>query len=104
MADLHISSEAEADLDAIWLYVAKESQSIEHAELLLDRFAVFFSWLAKNPYLGRQRDEIRPGYRSFPVGSYVVFYRLVAAEEILVLRVIHSDRDLGEILTWHCFT
>jgi hypothetical protein len=24
MADLHISSEAEADLDDIWLYVAKE--------------------------------------------------------------------------------
>ena len=97
MADLHISSEAEADLDGIWLYVAEESQSIEHAELFLDRFGVFFSRLAKNPYLGRQRDEIRPGYRSFPVGSYVVFYRLVAAEEILVLRVIHGKRDLEEI-------
>ena len=41
MADLHISSEAEADLDDIWLYVAKESQSIEPAELFLDRFARF---------------------------------------------------------------
>jgi toxin ParE1/3/4 len=97
MADLHISSEAEADLDEIWLYVAKESQSIEHAELFLDGFAVFFSQLVKNPYLGRQRDDLRPGYRSFPVGSYVVFYRLVAAEEILVLRVIHGKRDLEEI-------
>jgi toxin ParE1/3/4 len=97
MADLHISSEAEADLDDIWLYAAKESQSIEHAEMLLDHFGVFFSHLARNPYLGRQRDEIRPGYRSFPVGSYVVFYRLVAAEEILVLRVIHGKRDVEEI-------
>jgi toxin ParE1/3/4 len=65
--------------------------------LFLDRFGVFFSRLAKNPYLGRRRDEIRPCYRSFPVGSYVVFYRLVAAEEILVLRVIHGKRDLEEI-------
>ena len=65
--------------------------------MLLDRFGVFFSRLAKNPYLGRQRDEIRPGYRSFPVGSYVVFYRLVAAEEILVLRVIHGKREVEEI-------
>ena len=97
MADLHISSEAEADLDDIWLYVATESQSIEPAELLLDRFGVFFSRLAQNPYLGRRRDEIRPGYRSFPVDSYVVFYRLVAAEEILVLRVIHGKRDVEEI-------
>ena len=97
MADLHISLEAEVDLDDIWLYVAKESQSIEPAELFLDRFAVFFSRLAQNPYLGRQRDDLRPGYRSFPVSSYVVFYRFVAAEEILVLRVIHAKRDLEEV-------
>ena len=97
MADLLISLEAEVDLDDIWLYVARESQSIEPTELLLDRFGVFFSRLARNPYLGRQRDEIRPGYRSFPVGSYVVFYRLVAAEEILVLRFIHGKRDEEEI-------
>jgi toxin ParE1/3/4 len=68
MADLHIPSEAEADPDEIWLYVAQEGQSIEHAELFLDRFAVFFCQLAKNPYLGRRRDDLRPGYRSFPVG------------------------------------
>ena len=91
--------EAEADLDDIWLYIATESQSIEPAQLFLDRFAVFFSRLARKPYLGRRRDEIRPGYRSFPVGSYVVFYRLVAAEEILLLRVIHGKRDLEEIFT-----
>ncbi len=99
MADLHISLEAEADLDDIWLYVAKESQSLEPAGLFLDRFATFFSRLAQNPYLGRRRDELRPGYRSFPIGSYVFFYRLVAAEEILVLRVIHAKRDLEEIVT-----
>ena len=27
MADLHISSEAEADLDEIWLYVAQETKA-----------------------------------------------------------------------------
>jgi hypothetical protein len=27
MADLHISSEAESDLDDIWLYVAEENQT-----------------------------------------------------------------------------
>ena len=99
MADLLISPQAEMDLDQIWLYIAKESQSIERAERFLDRFTTFFSRLARNPYLGRQRDDLRPGYRSFPIGSYVVFYRLVAAEEILVLRVIHAKRDLEEIVT-----
>src|SRR2546428_3625134 len=35
---------------------------------------------AENPYLGRRRDDLRPGYRSFPVSDYVVIYR-VADEE-----------------------
>ena len=99
MADLLFTPEAEADLDNIWLYIAKESQSIERAELTLDRFSVVFSRLARNPYMGRQRDDIRPGYRSFPIGSYIVFYRLIGTDEILVLRVVHGRRDLAQIFT-----
>ncbi|MGO9271591.1 MAG: type II toxin-antitoxin system RelE/ParE family toxin [Terriglobia bacterium] len=95
MADLLISPQAEMDLDQIWLYIAKESQSIERAERFLDRFTTFFSRLARNPYLGRQRDDLRPGYRSFPLGDYVILYRLTGAEEIMVLRVVHGSRDLG---------
>ena len=99
MADLQFTPEAEADLDNIWLYIAKESQSIERAELTLDRFSMVFSRLARNPYMGRKRDDIRPGYRSFPVGSYIVFYRLIGTDEILVLRVVHGRRDLEQIFT-----
>ena len=97
MADLQFTPEAEADLDNIWLYIAKESQSIERAELILDRFSMVFSGLARNPYMGRKRDDIRPGYRSFPMGGYIVFYRLIGTEEILVLRVVHGRRDLEQI-------
>ena len=98
MAALLISPEAEADLDGVWLYIARESQSIERAEQFLDRFTVFFSKLARNPYLGRPRDDLRAGYRGFPIGEYVVFYRLTEANEIVVLRVIHGRRDLEQIL------
>lgn len=76
MADLLISPKAQVDLDNIWLHIAEESQSIERAEMFLDRFAVFFSRLARNPYLGRRRDDLRAGYRSFPVDDCIVFYRL----------------------------
>jgi plasmid stabilization system protein ParE len=62
-------------------------------------FTVFFSKLARNPYLGRSRDDLRAGYRGFPIGEYVVFYRLTEANEILVLRVIHGSRDLEQIFT-----
>jgi toxin ParE1/3/4 len=94
MPDLLISPEAEADLDDIWLYIAKESQNSQRADTFLDRFAPLFLRLAENPYLGRRRDDLRPGYRSFPVGEYLVFYRVAGNDQIVVLRIIHGSRDI----------
>jgi len=95
MVDLHISPQAEMDLDQIWLYIARESKSTERAERFLDRFSALFSNLARNPYLGRSREDLRPGYRSFPLGDYVILYRLTSVERIMVLRIVHGTRDLG---------
>ncbi len=97
MASLRVSPEAETDLDDIWVYVAKESQSLERADQLLNRFAAFFARLAENPYLGRRRDDLRPGYRSFPVSDYVVIYRVVD-EEVLLLRIIRGSRDISDLI------
>jgi toxin ParE1/3/4 len=98
MPDLRISPEAEADLDNIWLYVATESRNTERADSFLDRFAAFFSLLAQNPYLGRRRDDLRPGYRSFPIGAYVVIYRIAAEGEILIVRIIRGSRDIQALV------
>ena len=44
--------------------------------------------------MGRRRDEdLRPGLRSFPVGEYVIIYR-VEAEDVLILHVIRGSRDI----------
>lgn len=96
MASLRVSPEAETDLDDIWVYVAQESQSLERADQFLDRFEAFFVRLTENPYLGRRRDDLRPGYRSFPVADYVVIYR-VAAEDVLLLRIVRGSRDIPEL-------
>lgn len=45
---------------------------------------------------GRLRAEIRPWLRSFAAGRYIIFYR-VLAEEVEILRVIHSARDIERI-------
>jgi toxin ParE1/3/4 len=37
-----------------------------------------------------------PGLRSFPVGNYVVFYRIVP-EGIELVRVLHGARDLRRL-------
>jgi toxin ParE1/3/4 len=85
---------AESDLDDIWLYVAKESSSIEIANRLIDTITDRFLTLARFPYMGRSREEdLGPGYRSLPVGEYVILY-CVENEDVLVLRVVHGRRRL----------
>jgi toxin ParE1/3/4 len=53
--------------------------------------------LGENPYLGRRRDELRRGYRGFPVGQYVIFYR-VAEPGVRIVRILHGRRDVPEQL------
>jgi toxin ParE1/3/4 len=48
--------------------------------------------LAADPRLGRTCDEVRPGYRKYPVGSHVVFYR-IARGGIDVARILHQRMD-----------
>jgi len=89
-----VARRAEADLDDIWLYVAKESSSIEIANRLIDTITDRFFTLARFPYMGRSREEdFGPGYRSLPVGEYAILY-FVENEDVLVLRVAHARRQL----------
>jgi toxin ParE1/3/4 len=92
-----VASQASADLDNIWHYVAKESASIEIADQLIDSIAERFFLLAGHPYLGRPRDDdFGIGLRSFPVGEYVIVY-LVEDKDVLILRGVHGRRDMEEL-------
>ena len=89
-----IAPEAEAELDDIWFYIAKESGSIEIADRVVDSVTDRFVLLTRFPRMGRRRDEdLRPGLRSFVVGEYVIIYRL-EDEEVLILHVIRGSSDL----------
>jgi plasmid stabilization system protein ParE len=70
-----VAPRAEADLDDIWYYVAKESGSLEIANRLIDTITDRFFVLASFPYIGRSRDEdFGPGYCSVAGGEYVIVY------------------------------
>jgi toxin ParE1/3/4 len=92
-----VSEQAAADLDDIWYYIAKEGGSLEIASRLIDSITDTFVLLARQPYLGRSReDDFGAGSRSLSVGEYVIVYR-VEDEDVLILRVAHSHRDLDAI-------
>jgi len=89
-----VSQRAEADLDDIWYYVAKESGSVEIANRLIDSVTNRFLLLARHPHLGRSRDDdFGVGSRSFSVGEYVIVY-CVENDDVLILRVAHGSRDI----------
>jgi toxin ParE1/3/4 len=93
-----LSSDAEADLDDIWYYIASESGNAAIAERFIYYLTDRFQFVARNPYIGRRRDsDLRPGLRSFPIDDYVILYR-IDGEDILILRVVHGGRDLHSAL------
>ena len=93
-----LAPEAEAELDNIWYYIAKESGSIEIADRVIDSLTDRFFLLTTHPHVGRRRDEdLRPGLRSFPVGEYLIIYR-VEREDVFILHVIHGSRDIEALL------
>lgn len=51
--------------------------------------------LARHPKLGVARDDVREGYRSWPEGRHVIFYRALSEDSILVVRVLHASMDVS---------
>jgi toxin ParE1/3/4 len=99
VSGFRLSAEAEAELDDIWLYLARESGSIKLASRVVENITERFWLLARYPYLGRARDEdLRPSLRSFRADDYVIIHRIEADDAVLILHVIHGSRDIVTFL------
>jgi toxin ParE1/3/4 len=91
MALVRQSRLAAADLLELWVHIARDN--VDAADRLLDRIDEVCTKLAASPELGRSRDELAPGLRSFPVGRSIIFYR-PRPGGIELARVLHGSRDL----------
>ncbi|MFI3221623.1 MAG: type II toxin-antitoxin system RelE/ParE family toxin [Methylococcaceae bacterium] len=83
---------AENDLEQIWLYSFHEwglEQADRYIRLMIGRFL----WLAENPLLGKRRDDIKPGYYSFPEGRHVIFYTTTESG-IDIIGIPHQRMDI----------
>jgi toxin ParE1/3/4 len=92
----YLAPGAKSDLDDIWYYIAKESGRPELADRLINTITDRFQILTAHPHIGRSRDDLRPGLRSFPVEEYIIIYR-VQDSNVLILHVIHRRRDIGNL-------
>ena len=94
MSQLRISPRASSDLIEIWSYIADDS--VTNADAFIDKISETIHLLAERPGAGRHREELAPGIQSFPVGRYIIFYRVLTSA-IEIVRVLHGASDFGNV-------
>ena len=94
MREVHVSHRAEAEIDDIWLYIARESLSIDIANRVVDGITDVFALLARHPEAGRGRNDIGPGIRSFAISNHLIVYELTGNNTLSILHVLARGRDV----------
>lgn len=98
MRKVQHSASAENDLLEAWLYLAEDS--VAAADRLLDQIEADTRALLMQPEIGRPRDELAAGLRSWPTSTpYILFY-FVDDLGITIARVLHHARDVPAIWSW----
>ena len=86
---------ARRDVPAIWVHIAEDNEFT--ADSFVDLLTRRFRFLGEHPYAGRSREDLRTGYRSLPVGQYLILYR-VMEPGIRIMHVLHGRRDIASLL------
>ena len=86
-----LSPRAQTDLDDIWDYT-QDRWALDQAETYTRQLWKDIAIVANRPSLGKECTEVRPGYRIYPSGSHVLFYRKTS-EGINVVRILHEQMD-----------
>lgn len=90
-----ISDDASADLEDIGDFIAQDNP--DAAISFVRRLRSRCSDLSQFPDSGRKREEFRRGLRSVTEGDYVIFYRTLDADVLVIMRIIHGKRDLRKL-------
>jgi toxin ParE1/3/4 len=94
MTRLVITPLAAADMEEIADSIAAESPRA--AVRLIERFREVAGVLRDRPKIGPARNEIADGMRIFPVGNYLILYR-VLDDGAEIVRIVHGARRLEDL-------
>jgi len=93
---VRITPQADADLDGIWNYIARDSA--DAADRVENDLHAAMNLLAEFPGIGHTRRDVGSSdYRFWRVYSYLIVYR-VESDALIVVRVVHGSRALREEL------
>ncbi|MCB1777443.1 MAG: type II toxin-antitoxin system RelE/ParE family toxin [Candidatus Competibacteraceae bacterium] len=92
MSDFRVTPRAKEDLKNIGHYTLKKWGRKQRDIYLMD-LDKRFTWLARNPHIGKQRPDVQEGYYCFPQGSHLVFY-LLRENGIDIIGILHQNMDV----------
>ena len=92
MSELVFSPRAQADLDEIWEYTA-DRWDVDQADSYVRDRVLACTAIASGRRMGRNAEDVRPGYFKITVVSHVVFY--TENNGIMdVVRILHQQMDV----------
>jgi toxin ParE1/3/4 len=94
MPRFRIKAAARADLKGIAKYT-EQTWNREQRNSYLTELDQAFHRLTENNELGKACDHIRSGYRVFPVGSHLVYYKIGDGKAVEIIRVLHKRMDVS---------
>jgi toxin ParE1/3/4 len=92
MEQFQLSRAAKNDLRAIAIFTENRWGRTQR-NLYIKQLDEAFLMLAQSPDLGIACGYIRAGYRKFPQGSHIIFYKYSTSTNILVVRILHKSMD-----------
>jgi len=88
----NLTVQAEEDIKEIWHY-SVDRWGEELAEKYSEQLEHRFEWLVENTHLGKERDEVKEGYKSYFQGKHTIFYRITSVG-IEVIGIPHQSEDI----------
>ncbi len=88
-----LTKAAKTDLKRIAIFTQKE-WGREQRNVYLKQFDDAFHMLADTPLVGKACDNIKMGFKKFPIGSHVIFYKDCSNSSTLIVRILHKRMDV----------
>jgi toxin ParE1/3/4 len=98
MAKVIFRQKAIDDLNDIWNYTF-EQWSENQASNYYISLKIACNEIGENPELGREYFGINRNLLGFKTGKHIIFYHLITANEIEIIRILHERMDLKTRLT-----
>jgi toxin ParE1/3/4 len=93
MAKYILTNKAVDDLTNIWEYTYNEwseKQANRYYKFILESCQE----VANHPGFGKNYDEVQKDILGFKSNHHIIFFRIVSANEIEVIRILHERMDL----------